>query len=268
MRRKGTVDLYACRAVDFEKGLSERRSATVGYGEGGDGEEWRCQTPSISRTYFGLNFFFWALHCARTRSRRRISPRGSGSAPAPDPDAKGSHHHPTRSIPPSALPPTHRRAIDKCACSSCSERCSNAAPRCTAESMWRGGEGSTGAVRVRRCACSSVRRRHVLVRLLVALHVVLLTSHSVIFGRSIKNEYLTLGTLFTVGATVFALKGGKKDAASKPLSERVRDAVPIKAESRCVLFFSHRHGLMYMPARKRNCKCAVYIARAALYDVL
>ncbi|KAF8137073.1 hypothetical protein EV363DRAFT_1157069, partial [Boletus edulis] len=55
----------------------------------------------------------------------------------------------------------------------------------------------------------------------------------VIFGRSIKNEYLTLGTLFTVGATVFALKGGKKDAvaAGKPLTERVKDAVPIKAES-------------------------------------
>ncbi|KAG9311603.1 hypothetical protein JVU11DRAFT_7812 [Chiua virens] len=56
----------------------------------------------------------------------------------------------------------------------------------------------------------------------------------VILGRSIKNEYLTLGTLFTVGATVFAMKGGKKDAvaASKPLQERVKDAVPIKAESR------------------------------------
>ncbi|KAG6379859.1 hypothetical protein JVT61DRAFT_10419 [Boletus reticuloceps] len=64
---------------------------------------------------------------------------------------------------------------------------------------------------------------------------VLLTSpvDSVIFGRSVKNEYLTLGTLFTVGATVFALKGGKKDAvaAGKPLTERVKDAVPIKAES-------------------------------------
>ncbi|KAH0834931.1 hypothetical protein J3R83DRAFT_10617 [Lanmaoa asiatica] len=56
----------------------------------------------------------------------------------------------------------------------------------------------------------------------------------VIFGRSIKNEYLTLGTLFTVGAAVFALRGGKTDAvaAGKPLTERVKDAVPIKAESR------------------------------------
>ncbi|KAN0086092.1 hypothetical protein V8E55_007226, partial [Tylopilus felleus] len=55
----------------------------------------------------------------------------------------------------------------------------------------------------------------------------------VIFGRSIKNEYLTLGTLFTVGAAVFALKGGKKDVATanKPLTERVKDVVPIKAES-------------------------------------
>ena len=63
----------------------------------------------------------------------------------------------------------------------------------------------------------------------------LLTSpvHSVIFGRSIKNEYLTLGTLFTVGTAVFALKGGNKDAG-KPLAERVNNAVPLKAESRCV----------------------------------
>ncbi|KAG8216567.1 hypothetical protein J3R82DRAFT_6748 [Butyriboletus roseoflavus] len=56
---------------------------------------------------------------------------------------------------------------------------------------------------------------------------------SVIFGRSIKNEYLTLGTLFTVGATVFAVRSGKKDtvAAGRPLAERVKDAVPMKAES-------------------------------------
>lgn len=99
-------------------------------------------------------------------------------------------------------------------------------------------------------------------------HVALLTpTHSVILGRTIKNEYLTLGTLFTVGATVFALKGGNKDA-SRPLSERVRDAAPIKAESRCVLpFFSHGHALMHIPARKKSCKCAVYIVRVALYDV-
>ncbi|KIJ15320.1 hypothetical protein PAXINDRAFT_99540 [Paxillus involutus ATCC 200175] len=55
----------------------------------------------------------------------------------------------------------------------------------------------------------------------------------VIFGRAIKNEYLTLGTLFATGTAVFASMGGKKDAsaANKPLAERVSEAVPIKAGS-------------------------------------
>ncbi|KAF9220748.1 hypothetical protein BS17DRAFT_820258 [Gyrodon lividus] len=55
----------------------------------------------------------------------------------------------------------------------------------------------------------------------------------VIFGRAIKNEYLTLATLFGTGTAVFASMGGKKDAnaANKPLAERVKEAVPIKAES-------------------------------------
>ncbi|KIK94209.1 hypothetical protein PAXRUDRAFT_143378, partial [Paxillus rubicundulus Ve08.2h10] len=56
---------------------------------------------------------------------------------------------------------------------------------------------------------------------------------SVIFGRAIKNEYLTLGTLFATGTAVFASMGGKKDASAsnKPLAERVSEAVPIKAGS-------------------------------------
>ncbi|KAG2356931.1 hypothetical protein BDR07DRAFT_1299102, partial [Suillus spraguei] len=55
----------------------------------------------------------------------------------------------------------------------------------------------------------------------------------VIFGRAIKTEYLTLGTLFATGGAVFASLGGKKDSASsgKPLAERVKEAVPIKAGS-------------------------------------
>lgn len=222
----------------------------MGSGDEGGGEsegelEWRCHTPSISRTYLGLNFFFSALHWARTRSRRRSRPSGSGSAPGLDPVAKGSHHHPTRSIPPSDLPPMRRRAIEKWACSSWRERCSKAVPRCTVDSfiVWRGREGSHG--RVRECGdgdstCSSLRPRHVLVSRLLTTTVLLTTVDSVILGRSIKNEYLTLGTLFAVGTAVFALKGGKNDAASKPLTERVRDAVPVKAESRCVaLVFRH-----------------------------
>jgi len=56
----------------------------------------------------------------------------------------------------------------------------------------------------------------------------------VIFGRAIKTEYLTLGTLFTTGAVTYASLGGsKKEAPSpgKPLVERVKEAVPIKAGS-------------------------------------
>ncbi|KAG1839761.1 hypothetical protein DFJ58DRAFT_103244 [Suillus subalutaceus] len=53
----------------------------------------------------------------------------------------------------------------------------------------------------------------------------------VIFGRAIKTEYLTLGTLFATGGAVYASLGGKKDSASssKPLAERVKEAVPINA---------------------------------------
>ncbi|KAG1803349.1 uncharacterized protein BJ212DRAFT_1285160, partial [Suillus subaureus] len=55
----------------------------------------------------------------------------------------------------------------------------------------------------------------------------------VIFGRAIKTEYLTLGTLFATGGAVYASLGGKKDSASssKPLAERVKEAVPINAGS-------------------------------------
>ncbi|KIM55713.1 hypothetical protein SCLCIDRAFT_133958, partial [Scleroderma citrinum Foug A] len=56
----------------------------------------------------------------------------------------------------------------------------------------------------------------------------------VIFGRAIKTEYLTLGTLFATAATAYSAMGGKKDttAASKPIAERVSEAVPINAASK------------------------------------
>jgi hypothetical protein len=40
---------------------------------------------------------------------------------------------------------------------------------------------------------------------------------------------------------VYASLGGKKDSASsgKPLAERVKEAVPISAGSRCVYSYSH-----------------------------
>ncbi|KAH7882818.1 hypothetical protein F5I97DRAFT_133061 [Phlebopus sp. FC_14] len=54
----------------------------------------------------------------------------------------------------------------------------------------------------------------------------------VIFGRAIKTEYLTLGTLFTTGTIAYASMGGKKDtSAGKPMAERVKEAVPISAGS-------------------------------------
>ncbi|KIM85805.1 hypothetical protein PILCRDRAFT_817015 [Piloderma croceum F 1598] len=59
----------------------------------------------------------------------------------------------------------------------------------------------------------------------------------VIFGRAIKNEYLTLATLFSVGAIGYAAtSGGSKKAASasssgKTLVEKVKEAVPINAGS-------------------------------------
>ena len=62
--------------------------------------------------------------------------------------------------------------------------------------------------------------------------------HSVILGRAIKNEYLALGTIFgTVGLSMLAMGGGKKEAA-KPTLEQVKEAVPIHASSRCVVLYS------------------------------
>ena len=54
-------------------------------------------------------------------------------------------------------------------------------------------------------------------------------------GRNVLT-YLTLGTLFATGGVVYASLGGKKESVSsgKPLAERVKEAVPIKAGSRCV----------------------------------
>ena len=62
---------------------------------------------------------------------------------------------------------------------------------------------------------------------------------SIIFGRAIKNEYLTLGTVFSVGGIGWALKsGGKKEptaqSSGQSLVDKVKEAVPINANSRCV----------------------------------
>lgn len=55
----------------------------------------------------------------------------------------------------------------------------------------------------------------------------------VIFGRAIKTEYLTLGTLFATAATAYSAMGNKDaSAASKPIAERVSEAVPINAATK------------------------------------
>ena len=60
-------------------------------------------------------------------------------------------------------------------------------------------------------------------------------THSVIFGRAIKTEYLTLGTLFATAATAYSAMGGKNtSAANKTIAERVSEAVPINAASKYV----------------------------------
>lgn len=64
---------------------------------------------------------------------------------------------------------------------------------------------------------------------------------SVIFGRAIKNEHLALGTIFSTAAIAFAASGGKKEAPApkgQTLVEKVKEAVPINAGSRCVTFVS------------------------------
>jgi hypothetical protein len=59
---------------------------------------------------------------------------------------------------------------------------------------------------------------------------------SVILGRTIKNEYLALGTLAATGFAVFSSLGGSKDAApKKPTTlEQVKEVVKLNASSRCV----------------------------------
>ena len=144
-------------------------------------------TPSSSRKYAGPIFFFSALHCARTRSRRRfavfeflggsevVSSRGSRKerihvelvtrttryitlseelrniARYAQVFSQGTHHHPTKSMPPSWLPPTRVSDMDICFVRSASARYSNAVPRCTVESNRSGKR----RIWVKRMVCTS-----------------------------------------------------------------------------------------------------------------
>ncbi|KAH9477421.1 ATP synthase subunit K, mitochondrial [Psilocybe cubensis] len=54
-----------------------------------------------------------------------------------------------------------------------------------------------------------------------------------ILGRSIKNEYLALGTFgITFGSAYLATRGGSKTAQAKPVTvEQAKQTVPINAGS-------------------------------------
>ena len=83
---------------------------------------------------------------------------------------------------------------------------------------------------------------------------------SVILGRAIKNEYLSLGVLTTTfGGAWLATRGGDK-AGAKPVAgqsvQQIKESIPINASSRCVIF---THGLRVLIfffiyiARKKHC---------------
>jgi hypothetical protein len=75
---------------------------------------------------------------------------------------------------------------------------------------------------------------------LLALRLVLLTAlHSscacsMILGRAVKNEYLTLATLGALGAVVALTTGGDKAKPQPTTLQQVKEAVKIGAGSRSV----------------------------------
>jgi F-type H+-transporting ATPase subunit k len=68
-----------------------------------------------------------------------------------------------------------------------------------------------------------------------------------VFGRVIKNEYLALGTYAVVGGILALTSGGKKEtkpAPGKTTLEKIKEAVPINAGSRCVLVAHYAFGMV------------------------
>ena len=63
--------------------------------------------------------------------------------------------------------------------------------------------------------------------------------YSQLFGRAIKAEYLSLGTLLTAGTLAFAsMSGGKKSESSggsvTEVIQKAKEAIPLNAGSRYV----------------------------------
>lgn len=64
-----------------------------------------------------------------------------------------------------------------------------------------------------------------------------MTSFSQIFGRAIKNEYLSLGTILGTVGIIMAATGGKKETVPhgsnmKETLQKVKETVPLGAGSR------------------------------------
>ena len=70
-----------------------------------------------------------------------------------------------------------------------------------------------------------------------------LNNSSVILGRTIKNEYLSLGVLTTTfGGAWLAMRGGKKAGATPVVGQsvqQVKESIPLNASSRCVLLLTY-----------------------------
>lgn len=62
---------------------------------------------------------------------------------------------------------------------------------------------------------------------------VLLVGNSTVFGRAIKNEYLSLGVLATAfGSAYLATRGGKTSAPAKPQTvQQAKESIPVHASS-------------------------------------
>ena len=136
-RKNGMGDELARRIADFVNSDSDMRSATIGSwdvsglvnsGSGGLSSGFvrnRNKTPSSSRTNLGPSFFFSALHWPMTRMRRLFV---AISWFSDELCIAGSHHHPSKSIPPSSLPPTRLRDMDMDLCKRASDLSSKAVP--------------------------------------------------------------------------------------------------------------------------------------------
>jgi hypothetical protein len=93
--------------------------------------------------------------------------------------------------------------------------------------------------------------------------------HSAIFGRAVKNEHIVLGVLAATGAITYGVMGGSKKQApsGKTLAEKVKEAVPINAGSRCVVFASIGYAGTDLGALTNSEEEQLYVTSQSLYDI-